>query len=127
MVPDHMLEASSDQYRLQFFERVLEPSGSVGWTIRQQPGSSSGNETTDDENEDNRDVVIPSENPAKSLMEIVSVDTNRKRKYPPSETGNTPRNYQLFVDLIQRMLTYDPQKRIKPDEALNHPFVAGSS
>ena len=32
--------------------------------------------------------------------------------------------YRLFVDLINRMLAYDPKKRINPIEALRHPFFA---
>ena len=141
MVPDHMLEQSSDQHRLQFFERVVGPSGRVSWNIKQQNtagssrvGTSSKPETAGQgqQNQEFQDLpsssksvaaVIPSENPARSLMEIISAETHRKKKYPPSETGNSPRNYELFVDLIERMLTYDPRKRIKPEEALNHPFV----
>jgi len=139
MVPDHMLEQSSDQHRLQFFERVVGPSGRVSWTIKQQntsgstrAGSSSRRDATG--NQQNQSfhssrpvtVVIPSESPARSLMEIISAETQRKRKYPPSETGNSPRNYELFVNLIHRMLNFDPRKRIKPEEALNHPFVTGA-
>jgi len=139
MVPDPMLEQSSDQHRLQFFERVVGPSGRVGWTIKQQntTGSSrAGSSSQPDATGSQQDfpssskpvaVVIPSESPARSLMEIISAETHRKKKYPPSETGNSPQNYELFVDLIHRMLTYDPRKRIKPEEALNHPFVTGTS
>jgi len=29
----------------------------------------------------------------------------------------------VFVDLVSRMLDYDPETRIKPDEALRHPFI----
>ena len=29
----------------------------------------------------------------------------------------------MFVDLIYRMLAYDAEDRIKPEEALNHPFI----
>lgn len=141
MVPDQMLEESSDQHRLQFFERVVRPSGRVGWSIKQQNTSRTGDLSKSEpvgqdqqQNEEFQDlssatrstIVVPSENPARSLMEIISAETHRKKKYPPSETGNSPRNYDLFVDLIQRMLTYDPLKRIKPDEALNHPFVIGA-
>ena len=142
MVPDNMLEQSSDQHRLQFFERVVGPSGQVSWTIKQQNtngssrvGSSSKADATGPKQEfqdfpsssKSAGVVIPSESPARSLMEIISAETHRKKKYPPSETGNSPRNYELFVDLVHRMLTYDPQKRIKPEEALNHPFVTGNT
>lgn len=137
MVPDHMLEQSSDQHRLQFFERVVGPSGQVGWAIKQQNttgssrvGSSSKPDAAVQDFPSSSKpvaVVIPSESPARSLMEIISAETHRKKKYPPSETGNSPRNYELFVDLIHRMLTYDPRKRIKPEEALNHPFVTGAT
>jgi serine/threonine protein kinase len=66
--------------------------------------------------------------PIASLTEVIRAETHRKKKYPPSETGNSPRNYELFVDLIYRMLSYDPRKRITPDKALNHPFItAGDS
>jgi len=140
MVPDHMIEQSSDQHRLQFFERVVGPSGRVSWTIKQQSttgsnraGSSSMRDTSDNQQNQNFPsprpvtVVKPSESPARSLMEIISAETQRKRKYPPSETGNSPRNYDLFVDLIHRMLTFDPRKRINPEDALNHPFVTGAA
>lgn len=30
--------------------------------------------------------------------------------------------YDLFEDLLLKMLTYDPSKRITPAEALKHPF-----
>ena len=144
MVPDHMLEQSSDQHRLQFFERVVGPSGRVTWNIKQQntsgssrAGSSSKTDAKGSQkNQEFQDfassskpvaAVIPSKSPTRSLMEIISAETHRKKKYPPSETGNSPRNYELFVDLIHRMLTYDPRQRIKPEEALHHPFVTGAT
>jgi len=140
MMPDHMLQQSSDQHRLQFFEQVTGPSGRVNWSIKQhntggssRAGSASRTDAAgqkqDQELQDfpassrSVGIVIPSENAVTSLMEVISAETQRKKKYPPSETGNSPRNYELFVDLIHKMLTYDPRKRIKPEEALNHPFV----
>ncbi|KZP29965.1 kinase-like protein [Athelia psychrophila] len=30
-----------------------------------------------------------------------------------------------FIDLITRCLTWDPEKRIKPQQALHHPFITG--
>lgn len=138
MIPDHMLEQASDRHRLEFFERVVEPSGQVRWTIKQEnttgssrAGSSSRPaSSTEQQNPPLSQPVapiIPSENPAKSLMEIISAETHRKKKYPPSETGNSPRNYELFINLIHRMLTYDPRERISAEEALNHPFVKGET
>lgn len=31
--------------------------------------------------------------------------------------------YSHFIDLLKKMLTYSPELRIKPDEALKHPFM----
>ncbi|KAL7675445.1 hypothetical protein ACOME3_001711 [Neoechinorhynchus agilis] len=39
-----------------------------------------------------------------------------------NEEGHDPRTYELFVDLIARMLEYDPSIRIKPSAAMHHPF-----
>lgn len=38
-------------------------------------------------------------------------------------TGHTERDYALFLDLIERMLEWDPAVRIRPMQALNHPFL----
>ena len=35
---------------------------------------------------------------------------------------HSERLYRLFVDLIDKMLEYDPKKRINPIEALKHQF-----
>jgi len=32
-----------------------------------------------------------------------------------------------FMDLIQRMLDFNPQSRISPEEIISHPFVAGTA
>jgi serine/threonine protein kinase len=45
--------------------------------------------------------------------------TARRRK---KEQRHSPEYYKLFIDLIDRMLDYCPQTRIKPTEALNHEF-----
>jgi len=34
-----------------------------------------------------------------------------------------PTDLELFFDLVSQMLIYDPEKRITPEEALNHPFI----
>jgi serine/threonine protein kinase len=144
-----MLEQSNDQHRLQFFERVRSTTtGSVGgrdeWAIKQvntgKPSSTSSKppqsqqpqsqqpQSQQSQSQQPKQKVIPSSDPIASLTEVIRAETHRKKKYPPSETGNSPRNYELFVDLIYRMLSYDPRKRITPDEALNHPFItAGDS
>lgn len=43
-----------------------------------------------------------------------------RRKNDPE--GHSPAQYALFLDMVDRMITYDPTMRIKPLEAMNHPF-----
>ena len=129
MVPYHMLDRANDQHRLQFFQKVRNVvTGRDEWAIKQEKTGSSRGGSSQQQTEQNQEVstketVVPSLDPIASLTEVIRAEANRKKKYPPSETGNSPRNYEMFVDLIQRMLTFDPQLRIKPEEALNHPFI----
>lgn len=112
MVPAEMLERSGDQHRLQFFERVETEQGQ--WIIKQSNTSSSSSRSSQA-----KKAIKPSTDPVKSLTQVIGAQRNRTS----SETGNTPQNYKMFVDLIYRMLAYDAEDRIKPEEALNHPFI----
>lgn len=125
MIPSTMLDKASDQHRLQFFERVRRGPGKEEWTIKQQntASSSRGGGASTSSPSGSQDIVVPSTDPIATLMEVIRADNSRKKKYPTSETGNSPLNYELFVDLIYQMLAYDPRQRIKPEEALNHPFI----
>lgn len=116
MVPNSMLDQSTEKSREQFFERVRGPTGVEEWAILQvNPSAPEGTQP--------KQIIVPSSNPEVSLMEVIGAETHRKKRFPQSETGNSARNYELFVDLIYRMLSYDPEKRIKPEAALNHPFI----
>jgi serine/threonine protein kinase len=124
-----MLDKANDQHRLKFFERKRNLStGRDEWTIKQEitgssRGGSSQQQTGQPQVTAKREPVIPSSDPIASLTQVIRAETHRKKKYPPSETGNSPRNYEQFIDLIHKMLSFDPQVRIKPDEALKHPFL----
>jgi dual specificity tyrosine-phosphorylation-regulated kinase 1 len=123
MVPEHMLDQSNDQHRLQFFERRRTPTGRDEWVVKHQNTGASRAASSSSPAQQAKQVV-PSPDPIASLTEVIRAETHRKKKHPPSETGNSPRNYDMFVDLIYRMLSYDPRERIKPDDALNHPFIS---
>lgn len=120
-----MLDQANDHHRLQFFERGRDATGREQWLIKQVNTGTGRNAASQQQaaQQTNKPVVVPSSDPIASLTEVIKAETHRKKKYPPSETGNSPRNYDLFVDLIYRMLSYDPRQRIKPEEALNHPFI----
>jgi serine/threonine protein kinase len=109
-----MLDQSGDQQRLQFFEKCRTASGDEEWVVKQQANSSSKSP---------KPRIVPSENPIETLTEVICAETTKKKRYPPSETGNSQRNYEMFIDLIHRMLAYSPEDRIKPEEALHHPFI----
>ena len=122
-----MVDRANDQHRLQFFERVRRSSGREEWMIKQQNASASssrggGAGTSSSPSQDSA-AVIPSTDPIATLTEVIQADNARKKKYPTSETGNSPQNYALFVDLIHQMLAYDPRQRIRPEDAMNHPFI----
>lgn len=61
---------------------------------------------------------------ASDLREVLGVHTHGpKGRRRDEATGHTVRHYELFLDLIERMLDWDPKKRIRPMQALNHPFL----
>lgn len=120
MVPQTMLDKSSDSIRLQFFDNKPSISGLNQWELRQTKLSKTDALQAVDTSEAK---VVPSTDPIASLRAVITAGNRQKKKFPPSEAYNSARNYELFVDLVCRMLTYNPEDRIKPEEAINHPFI----
>ena len=56
----------------------------------------------------------------------MGVDTGGPGGIRLGDAGHTTTDYNKFKDLILRMLNYDPQVRIKPYDALQHPFFRRS-
>nr|CAH8867683.1 unnamed protein product [Trichobilharzia regenti] len=56
------------------------------------------------------------------LRTVVGADIGGPKGCRRGEQGHTPEDYDKFVDLIQRMLVYEPRFRIRPEEALTHRF-----
>lgn len=101
MVPDEMLNRVEDEQRTQFFERL--PNNR--WTLRQKEEAATNSSL----------LVVPSIDPIASLMEVLE---NRI-----SANQQAMSSYESFVDLIFRMLAYNPEERITPEEAMLHPFI----
>lgn len=126
MVPTHMIERAGEQQRAQFFER--DQSSPTSWMIKQVNTSattsarSSSSGTTVPSTSQPKEPIAPSSNPIESLKEVICADSNKKKR-PTGEAGDSQQSYDLFVDLIYKMLAFDPEDRISPDEALNHPFI----
>jgi len=134
MVPQNMLDKANEQNRHQFFEKTRNrTTGEEEWVLRQEKApSNNGNQSPQQPPSSRQDestkmeTIVPSRNPIASLSQVIRAETHRKKKYPPSETGNSSQNYDLFVDLIHQMLAFDPQQRIKPQVALRHPFITST-
>lgn len=122
MVPSPMLDKAGDQVKNQFF--VKKPKTSQ-WMLRQTkpPSSSSKSESSSASQAEPKDPIVPSTDPIASLTEIITRGQRQQKKFPPSEMYNSQMNYELFIDLVYKMLAYEPEKRIKPSEALSHPFI----
>ena len=58
--------------------------------------------------------------PRTGLRERIERSKNTKRWV--NNPGHSEEHYDRFIDLVQKMLVYDPRQRITPEEALNHPF-----
>ena len=57
----------------------------------------------------------------RDVLGVYTFGPSGRRKH--EKTGHSLQNYLQFLDLIERMLDYDPKTRMKPMEALNHPFL----
>ena len=124
MVPPEMLDRSSSTVKSQFFEKKTNTAGQEEWRIRQTKKSAkSETSSSPTEATDPKDPIVPSTRPIASLTEEITAGNRQKKKFPPSEVYNSQRNYELFIDLVYKMLAFKPEERIKPTEALNHPFI----
>jgi serine/threonine protein kinase len=97
MIPNEMLDRVEEEQRSQFFDRDVSNSH---WTIKQREG---------------RDIVAPSTNPRASLIQVLEEKINTNQQ--------NIKTYEMFVDLLHRMLAYNPEDRITPEECLLHPFI----
>ncbi len=105
-----MIERADEQHRHQFFERTVE-----GWTIKQSPDASPLSSSNP--------IIYPSNDPIASLKDVVQKEADRNKKYTPADESHSTRSYDRFVDLIYSMLTFHPSQRIRPEQALEHPFI----
>ena len=61
---------------------------------------------------------------SRTVSDIIGVNTNGPNGRRAGTAGHTRQDYTLFHDLVMKLLQYEPSKRIKPSEALEHPFFA---
>jgi dual specificity tyrosine-phosphorylation-regulated kinase 1 len=125
MLPTDMLDRSSDSVKRQFFDKKKTTQGDqyVLRTTKPPNLKSKSDSSSQPAQAEPVEPVVPSTDPIASLTEVITIGSRQKSKFPPSEQYNTQRNYELFIDLVSKMLAYLPEDRIKPEDALNHPFV----
>jgi len=111
MIPDDMLNQAQGEQKFQFFERAVRNDGVATWSLKPR---------------EDREHVVPSSTPLQSLSDSIGPEAAKKKRESTYPTGNTPENYQLFIDLMFKMLALRPEQRINPQEALRHPFIADS-
>jgi len=121
MVPSEMIDRSPENHRSQFF--IRSGKSQEPWALKQRPVEG---EAPDTPRRSSPGQLSKSE-VARSLSEIVGADIGGPRSSRRDEPGHSPADYNLFVDLIQSMLDYDPNTRIKSEEALRHPFILDGS
>ncbi|GMH56960.1 hypothetical protein TrRE_jg5612 [Triparma retinervis] len=111
MVPTEMIEKSPANSRNQFFDQV---PGKKEYKMKANPPQSRNGKSSSRHYHQME---------SRSLSEIVGAETGGPRGQRLNEEGHTPTHYSVFVDLVSKMLAYDPAERIKPSEALLHPFI----
>ena len=93
MVPDDIVIQMKEQQRNQFFEK----SADGHWTLKTPADAT-------------QEPAVPSSNPRESLKAIL-------------RRSNDSGDYDIFVEMIYRMLSFRPSERINPTQALAHPFI----
>lgn len=112
MIPSHLIESSSPEVQSKYFLR-----GQMGWSLKPAPQEGQGNY----QQQYHQSYSISD---VRRALAFKLMHHRRKNKQSlPSENMTDLIFSVLFVDLLSRMLVYDPQKRISPDEALRHPFI----
>jgi dual specificity tyrosine-phosphorylation-regulated kinase 1 len=122
MLPKAMLDKASDSVNRQFFDKKKTAQGDQ-YVLRttKPPHLKSKSNSSEQCKAESCEPIEPSTDPIGSLTEVITVDSLQKST--PSDQYNTPRNYELFIDLVSKMLTYKPEDRITPEDALSHPFI----
>mmetsp|Transcript_8482 Transcript_8482/g.10180 ORF Transcript_8482/g.10180 Transcript_8482/m.10180 type:complete len:623 (-) Transcript_8482:1512-3380(-) len=108
MPPDFLLDSSPKVHH--YFERCEETSSGHSWRIKPRAKEASSDPTQVSEE-------------SKPLRQILGMEGKGPAARRQGEPGHSLGHYAQFLDFIERMLDYDPETRIKPLEALHHPFI----
>lgn len=101
MPPQHMIERGrkSSRYFVESFEELPTGDRRKVYKLKRDPVASH-----------------------RSLADILGMHTGGPRGRRRGDPGHEPDDYAKLVDVVSRMLEFDPDKRIRPSEALEHAF-----
>jgi dual specificity tyrosine-phosphorylation-regulated kinase 1 len=125
--PSAMVTKAPSKQKRQFFEVVSETEDNVQYRFRPLPASKSKSRSKDAEGSSSSSsdlssvAVVPR---GRHLHVLLGRDAGGPGGRRRGEPNHTPHDYAQFIDLLEKMLAYDPEKRITPMQALHHPFLA---
>jgi serine/threonine protein kinase len=105
-------------------DKYFEKDGSGQYSLKSRTDSDKDNSSKYSGSKTRKDGRREYRKPGTRLLkDILGVERGGPHGTRSGEVGHSEVDYLKFLDLIQKMLEYDPKKRIKPSEALHHPFL----
>ncbi|KAJ0402749.1 hypothetical protein ATCC90586_007660 [Pythium insidiosum] len=114
MPPRELIERANPTFRREYFDEIVVADGEnrlIDYRLKLHKSPASSRLGGGD-----------SDAPT-TLADIIGVESGGPGGRRLNKPDHTVQDYQLFLDLIQRMLDYNPATRITPAEALSHPFI----
>uniref|UniRef100_A0A1I8JDK0 dual-specificity kinase n=1 Tax=Macrostomum lignano TaxID=282301 RepID=A0A1I8JDK0_9PLAT len=116
MPPKHIIEMGKKSGK--YFERL--PDGS--YQPKRPPSAESGGNGAG-----SRRPVTYRPPGTRLLRDLLGCDQGGPGGRRHGEAGHSPADYHRFLDLVARMLEYDPRQRLRPHEAMQHRFFRRES